>query len=546
VAWHPLGWRAAWVAEIEAFPSAVLAHHYPDVPNLGDMTNLPESIVMGHVEAPDVFCGGTPCQAFSVAGLRKSLDDARGNLSLTFCEIANAIDISRAHDNLEPCIVFWENVPGCLNTKDNAFGCILAGLAGEDDALVAPGGRWSDAGCVFGPQRAVAWRILDAQHFGLAQRRRRVFVVASAREGFDPAAVLFERESLRRNPAPRREARQVAPTIPARSTGGGGLGTDFDCDGGVIQAYGGNNQAGPIDVATARNACASASGRMDFESETFLVQPVAHSLRGEGFDASEDGTGRGTPLVPVHAFDARQSDVIQYGDMTGPLDTDGHTIGVMQPVAYALRADAARSGEAKNPSVDANGVSRLRDAGFNVEVERAPTLDCGTPHTVAFDTTQITSAANYSNPKPGDPYHPLAAGAHPPAIAISESGEIASKLRTGGNDHADSYNSVAVGTDCFNGGITGDVAATMGTRGSSQNASGPTVMQAMQVRRLTPVECERLQGFPDNYTAIPWRGKPADQCPDGPRYKALGNSWAVPCVRWIGWRIAAQVYGELA
>jgi DNA (cytosine-5)-methyltransferase 1 len=449
VAWHPLGWRAAWVAEIEAFPSAVLAHHYPGVPNLGDMTNLPESIVMGHVEAPDVFCGGTPCQAFSVAGLRKSLDDARGNLSLTFCEIANAIDISRAHDNLEPCIVFWENVPGVLNTKDNAFGCFLAGLAGEDDALVAPGGRWSDAGCVLGPQRAVAWRILDAQHFGLAQRRRRVFVVASAREGFDPAAVLFERESLRGNPAPRREARQVAPTIPARSTGGGGLGTDFDCDGGVIAA---------ADPAYCLETTCHDYSRADG------FNMVAHSLRGEGFDASEDGTGRGTPLVPVHAFDARQSDVVQYGDMTGPLDTDGHSVAV------------------------------------------------------AFDTTQITSPANYSHPKPGDPCHPLAAGAHAPAVAVSESGEIASTLRTGGNDHADSYNSVAVAMQS----------------------------NTMQVRRLTPVECERLQGFPDDYTAIPWRGKPASECPDGPRYKALGNSWAVPCVRWIGWRIAAQVYGELA
>jgi DNA (cytosine-5)-methyltransferase 1 len=409
VAWHPLGWRAAWVAEIEAFPSAVLAHHYPDVPNLGDMTTLPESIVMGHVEAPDVFCGGTPCQAFSVAGLRKSLDDARGNLSLTFCEIANAIDISRAHDNLDPCIVFWENVPGVLNTKDNAFGCFLAGLAGEDDALVPPGGRWSDAGCVLGPQRAVAWRILDAQHFGLAQRRRRVFVVASAREGFDPAAVLFEFEGVRRDSPPSREARQgtahatapcltssgrgvertgdtrgqdpVVAVVGAMSSSGGterkhghGWGQqDWEQGYCVPVAYGGNNQAGPIDVATARNGCASASGRMDFESETFLVQPVAHSPR--GFDASEGGT---------------------------PLDTDGHSVAVV------------------------------------------------------------------------------------------------------------------------------------------------AAQRAMQVRRLTPVECERLQGFPDNYTAIPWRGKPASECPDGPRYKALGNSWAVPCVRWIGWRIAAQVYGELA
>ena len=230
VAWHPLGWKAAWFSEIEPFPSAALAHHYPDVPNLGDMTTLPARILGGEVEAPDVFCGGTPCQAFSVAGLRQSLGDARGNLSLTFCEIANAIDSVRHVRGERPAIVFWENVPGVLSTADNAFGCFLAQLCGGTEPLVAPGG-WTNAGCVSGPKRTVAWRVLDAQYFGVAQRRRRVFVVASARNDFDPAAVLFEFDGVRRDSAPSREAREVAPTIPARSTAGGGLGTDFDCDG---------------------------------------------------------------------------------------------------------------------------------------------------------------------------------------------------------------------------------------------------------------------------------------------------------------------------
>jgi hypothetical protein len=128
VAWHPLGWEAAWLSEIEPFPSAVLAHHYPNTPNLGDMTLLFERIASGEVEAPDVFCGGTPCQAFSVAGLRNSLDDHRGNLSLTFCEIANAIDSVRIIRGEKPAIIFWENVPGVLNTKDNAFGCFWLDL----------------------------------------------------------------------------------------------------------------------------------------------------------------------------------------------------------------------------------------------------------------------------------------------------------------------------------------------------------------------------------------------------------------------------------
>ena len=231
VAWHFLGWEAAWLSEIEPFPSAVLAHHYPNVPNLGDMTLLPERILSGEVEAPDVFCGGTPCQAFSVAGLRNSLDDARGNLSLTFVGIANAIDHVRSVRSAAPGIVFWENVPGVLSTKDNAFGCFLGALAGESDPLIPSGGKWTNAGCVFGPQRTVAWRVLDAQYFGVAQRRKRVFVVASARTDFDPAAVLFEFDGVRRDIAPSRETgEKIAPTIAGCANGGGANGPGRDVD----------------------------------------------------------------------------------------------------------------------------------------------------------------------------------------------------------------------------------------------------------------------------------------------------------------------------
>jgi DNA (cytosine-5)-methyltransferase 1 len=192
VAWHPLGWQAAWLAEIEPFPAAVLAHHYPDTPNLGDMTKIGAKVLTGDVEAPDVLVGGTPCQAFSVAGLREGLSDGRGQLTIKFMELANAIDFIRRRRGEEPAIIVWENVPGVLSDKTGAFGCFLAGLAGESVELQPPGGKWSNAGCVFGPQRTIAWRVVDAQFFGVAQRRRRVFVVASARAGFDPAAVLFE------------------------------------------------------------------------------------------------------------------------------------------------------------------------------------------------------------------------------------------------------------------------------------------------------------------------------------------------------------------
>ena len=425
VAWNGLGWDPAWFSEIEPFPSAVLAHHYPEVPNLGDMTRLPRMILEGAIEAPEIFTGGTPCQAFSVAGLRESLGDARGNLTIRFVEISDAIDFVRERAGLPPAVIVWENVPGVLSTHDNAFGCFLAGLAGEDDELQPPGRRWSNAGAVYGPARTVAWRTLDAQYFGLAQRRRRVFVVASAREGFDPSSILFEWDGRRRDHPPRREARKDATvgTLAGTSSGGGWrVGPDEAAAGQCIPSTG--------DVSHCLNA--GGMGRQDYESETLVVM-VAPTLRAGGNRTGGDrppGTDVDTceSLIPCHTFDARQSNVLQYGDRTGPLDTDGHSIGVL-----------------------------------------------------AFDPTQVTSATNRSNPRPGDPCHTLTKGAHAPMVAAP-----------------------------------------------------------MSVRRLTPRECERLQGFPDDYTDIPYRGKPAA---DGPRCKALGNSWAVPVVRWIGARIDAELDG---
>lgn len=463
-AWHALGWRAAWVSEIEAFPSAVLAARWPGVENLGDMTSLPARILAREVEAPDVFVGGTPCQAFSVAGLRGSLSDARGNLTLTFVRIADAIDVVRRADGRAPCWVVYENVPGLLSVKDNAFGSLLGGLVGGDAALEPPRGRgWTDAGVVSGPSRCAAWRVLDAQHFGLAQRRRRVFVLARGGAGsWDaPDALLPIIESLRWHPAPRRASRErTAPTLAARTRGGGGLGTDAELDGALIP------QRWPAEIAPTLNAAFGEKQGLEDQ----------HALGGAGlFVPTVMSSGQAqasiqhdiapalnclheAPILSLvtHAFDARQSNVIQYGDRTGPLDTDGHSVAV------------------------------------------------------AFDTTQITSPANYSQPKPGDPCHFLAAGAHPPAVAVAC--ETADTLSVGANQTT---------------GFPGDIAT-----------------QGMQVRRLTPVECERLQGFPDDYTAIPWRGKPASECPDGPRYKALGNSMAVPVMRYLGERIKA-VGGEV-
>lgn len=458
VAWHPLGWRAAWLAEIEPFPSAVLAHHYPDTPNLGDMTTIARRVLAGEVDAPDVFTGGTPCQAFSVAGLRKSLDDDRGNLSLKFVELADAIDHVRGRAGQPAAVIVWENVPGVLSTKDNAFGCFLAGLAGEDGELQPPGRRWEDAGAVYGPRRAVAWRTLDAQYFGLAQRRRRAFVVASAREDLDPAAVLFEWEGLRRDTAPRRGAGEGATGSAAAGAG--------VC--GPLTAAHGPNGHGGSGSATDKGAEAGHIIAANAEGSTGLPFLTTSNI---GKHVNNQ-----TPLIATthalraHTFDARQTDVIQYGDVSGPLDTHGHTVGAL---AFAENSRA--------------------------EVR----------------------------PEGGD-------------------GQIAGSLKSGGEKAGQSFPVVALSSKDHGADASADLAPTlraMGHAGSHANGGGQMAAQtAMQVRRLTPRECERLQGFPDDYTLIPWRGKPAEDCPDGPRYKALGNSWAVPCARWIGARIDAALH----
>jgi len=491
VAWNQIGWEAAWFSEIELFPSALLNHYYPDTPNLGDMTTLPDRIESGEVEAPDVFCGGTPCQAFSLAGQRKSLADARGNLSLTFCEIADAIDSVRSVRGERPCIVFWENVPGVLSTADNAFGCFLAQLCGGDEPLIAPDG-WPDAGVVSGPKRTVVWRVLDAQYFGVAQRRRRVFVVASARNDFDPASVLLEFDGVRRDIAPSREAGEITPTLTKEGTG-------------VSRT--GHNEDGWYVAQPDVDKCLTSSRRFDSETKDFVpgslcartgqsisVQDamqghiVTHTLRGKGF--WWDG--------------AQVAATITTRSWAHDMPDKANFQAVVQPVAFHPTQDPIHSTEVCH-SIGANENATAAVMQPTVLVGGVDYENNG--HTAEEPTGPLLKGS------------PTGGGRPLPAIAVMQ----------------------AVGTDCYNGAITGDIAATMGTPGSSINASGPTVMQAMQVRRLTPTECERLQGFPDGYTAIPWRGKSAEECPDGPRYKALGNSWAVPVVTWIGKRIQKNI-----
>jgi DNA (cytosine-5)-methyltransferase 1 len=528
VAWHPLGWKAAWLSEIEPFPSAVLAHHYPDVPNLGDMTLLPERILSGEVEAPDVFCGGTPCQAFSVAGLRNSLDDARGNLSLVFVGIANAIDHVRSVRRDDPAIIFWENVPGVLSTKDNAFGCFLAGLAGEDNPLEPPGGKWTNSGYVLGPKRAVAWRLLDAQYFGVAQRRKRVFVVASARADFDPAAVLFEFDGVRRDTAPSREAGQsIAPCVtngpPFSRTGN----ERVEAEAMVAQPV----KTWPQEVAPALDTTLKKYMGLDNQHVNggcgWFVPDCAPTLRvnrpGEGGMPGDAGQ-----LIPVVANTLNCLQGIQAPDTFNYI-VHGTQDPCVSDIAFAQGRNNGGENVLVHPiSIHPHCIGRAPEAGpqgkeYLLDGSAYCMDSRGQPQAVVqpipIDTMNMTpghSSGGLGFGQPGDPSFTLTKGhshavAQPMAFDLAQITSAANRTR-----------------------VSPELPASTISKGSDMH-----VANTMAVRRLTPVECERLQGFPDNYTNIPWRKK--DESPDGPRYKALGNSWAVPNVRWIGKRIQEQI-----
>lgn len=549
-------------SEIEDFPSRVLAHRWPQVPNLGDFTRI-DVTTMGHV---GWLVGGTPCQSFSVAGLRKGLADDRGNLTLEYVRLAHALQESNGLRG-----ALWENVPGALSDKTNAFGCFLGEIVGADGPLY-PGDRprrgrstdtwrwvkpreqielldddgeptgefeevaeghhrpkWPDVGMVAGPRARAAWRVLDSQHFGVPQRRRRVFVVIDFGNGADPAAVLFEpRGQVGGVEAGGTAGEEIAGTLASRATGGGGLGTDMDLSGGL---------------------------------------QVAHTLRGEGFDASEDGSGRGTPLVVseyggnaeggnqdvpslnasngkkginnqtglVMVFDPNQ--VTSKTNRSQPTEELSHTLPATPnaPVMFTsdvsptLRAGGNNTGGDRPPGSDVDTVDSLvvvsfgsKGSGLDAAEDIAPTLRAS-GHTESHQN-----------------------GGAPPAIAFNLRG------REGGN-------MPELGTD-----------QASALRSADGGSSAPMVLAA-QVRRLTPTECERLQGFPDGHTLIPglsgWRDVGADEDiaeleaagltvrrtktgkmrvndPDGPRYKALGNSFTTETVRWIMNRVRASLAGE--
>ena len=384
MAWHDLGWKPAGFSEIEPFPSAVLAHHYPDVTNFGDMTKYKEWNLDGTI---DLLVGGTPCQSFSVAGLRKGMDDPRGNLALVYCGML---------DHFRPNWFVWENVPGVLSSSGGRdFGSFLGAVA--------------QLGYGF------SYRVLDAQYCGVAQRRRRVIVVGHLGDWRPAAAVLFERHSLRRDLAPS-APQGKEPSAYFESS----LAQYREGDiGGTLKASGGVLGGG---------------------SETFLVQKV----------------------YETHPADSRVKEMGETCQtVTSRWGTGGGNVPLVQTVGFT-QCDAAR----------------------DVGIEVSPTLRSG-------------GNGGYPN--------------HAVAYSIRED----------------------AGANTFSATPLAVTPALQALRPSVQSHHAQTfIADLARVRRLTPTECERLQGFPDGFTNVPWRKK--DTSPEGLRYKALGNSMAVPVMQWIG------------
>jgi len=446
VAWHNLGWEAQWYSEIEHFPSEVLKHRFPDVPNLGDMTQLTSNPIFNE-KSINLLVGGTPCQSFSVAGLRGGLADPRGNLMLTFLALA---------DTKKPKWIVWENVPGVLSSNGGKdFGTFLGALG--------------ELGYGF------AYRVLDAQHFGVAQRRRRVFVVGYLGDWRPAAAVLFESESLQRDSKPSRTKRQETP---------------YDAQ----KCVGTTSPDGRETIGTLRQ----------------------RDYKGIGNDDLESGRGLAIQIKDVSCAGGNVSPTVTskwktgYGKPSGRSEADNM---VYEPQYFDNHAQDSRV-------TGPHDVGSTVSANYGMGGGNTPIVGQPTAQPIALASKQYSQniGINIANPLLADDYKEPQVIAQPIAVDTP----------------------TIIDRAAFNQGKNAQYEPRIeqGQTMSSLVAKGPHAVQhTMAIRRLTPKECERLQGFPDDWTRIPYRNKPADQCPDGPRYKACGNSMAVPVMRWIGKRI---------
>lgn len=468
VAWHHLGWEAQWFSEIEHFPSEVLKYRFPAVENLGDMTKLTTNETF-KASTIDLLVGGTPCQSFSVAGLRRGLADPRGNLMLTFLSLA---------DSKKPRWIVWENVPGVLSSNGGKDFATFLGALGE-------------LGYGF------AYRVLDAQYFGVAQRRRRVFVVGYLGDWRVAAAVLFERESLQGNIKPSRKKREEVTTDAEGSVGEAGdaqpIAYSFDAlSSNSMKSSNPHSGCREVDVANTLDTTTPEPSKN--QGGIAIAQPIAIAENTIGRQPMNGGNGDGfTEDGPMYTLNA----------------TGVH--GVAQPFRKVRRAQS--------------------DSDFETweKDETANTLNC-------FDVGDVRSTNVVAQPIAVDTYNQTVNERTSQTIGSSASDV---------NHYAAVLQPIPINTMTMLGRPSDDKNPRMGlgigNAGEPQNTLTKThshaVATGMAIRRLTPKECERLQGFPDDWTKIPYRNKPADQCPDGPRYKACGNSMAVPVMRWIGERI---------
>ena len=592
LAFTPLDWECVGVCEIDKSACAVLAARFPNIPNLGDFTK----IGVEDVGSIDLLVGGTPCQDFSVAGLRAGMDGDRGQLTIEFARLA---------ERLRPRWLVWENVPGVLSVdRGRAFGTFLR-ILGQ-----------------FG--YGFAYRILDAQYAGVPQRRRRVFVVGHLGDWRRAAAVLFERQSLSGHPAPRREKGQrVAGTIKG---GSGERGWPDPSDG---------NGGGLVDVAGTLGGGSGERGWQHHDGAGAFV-PIAHTLgtrNTKGTDERGDGSSNLQPVWPADVastLDAHFGDKWGLEDQhinsgashfvptvvgtmacnTGPNGHDagnfqsnqgvdsGYVIPVVEPI-YIKGAAIGRKPEAgpqygevltdgSSYTLNAsethgvlaftqNSRDEVRVIGDDGEVSGSLSAEPGTHQTtylayrtnaagqvdpqgdlsaaltsntdpctqiLAFDTTQVTSKTNRSNPQVGDPCHTLAKGADAPAIAMlnmqgskgnsvaQEDGPSFTLNAMHGHDvHAIVEPAVSFHTSGYGAQVDENISQTLQASDARLSNQVAGIIKSMQVRRLTPTECERLQGIPDGITKV------TEKSSDGPRYRMIGNGFAVPCVAWIGKRI---------
>jgi DNA (cytosine-5)-methyltransferase 1 len=454
VAFYDLGWDPVAFSEVDGFPCAILAHRFPRVPNLGDIRKVDWKPYRGRV---DLVVGGSPCQSFSIAGKREGL---QGESGLMF-------EFIRCVREVRPRWLLWENVPGALSIeRGQAFGQLLHELA--------DGGSYG-----------LAWRVLDAQFFGVAQRRRRLFLVGRAGNGFREACqVLFEPGCVPGNSASSRAKRAELAAGAGRGAQSAGFGDPAATSGSVGYQ--------PEQAQTLRAGSNKAS--------TGCVISVAASQRGEGDRslAQRDYANAGSR---ANVWSLMSDGGTQKGANGTGYDGTGaaYTLNTVDRQSVAIAAN--QHGEARVDGGDGQTAGAIPATRSGRQVQGVLCMASGQANAeVGEDVGTTLSARQYKDP---------------PITAVTRCG-----CEGGGKGALTSE----------------DVSLTLSTR-NEQSLFDPQGEPRYVVRRLTPVECERLQGFPDNWTQVPYRGKPAGECPDGPRYKAIGNSMAVPVMRWIGKRM---------